>query len=300
MAYDPNTYDLQADVEAKFPRVWESILKRDKPIPQERPVATLVGGQPGAGKSYGIGKVQARMDSTAVVINGDDYRSLRAGYDEICEKYGKEASKYTGDFSGAMVQRVRDEAVRQNYNIILEGTFRTAEIPLREMDNFRKHGYAVDVAICTCPKDVSWRSTIERGDLETSENLKNNDNRPGRYTPKEHHDLVVENLAANADTIYQSGKFRTYEVYNREGLLYSNRTNLNEKPGKYIQQELNRLQVKISPAKLAEGLAKKAVQQKQQLTAYKPPEQAKIQSVKDTVQQQSQKAGETQNNKPKV
>ena len=67
-----------------------------------------------------------------------------------------------------------------------------------------------------------------------------------------------------------------------------------------VKQQQKTTQPKITPAKLAEGLAKKAVQQKQQLTAHKPPEQAKIQSVKDTVQQQSQKAGESQNNKPKV
>ena len=65
-----------------------------------------------------------------------------------------------------MVQKVRDEAVKQKLNIILEGTFRTSEIPLKEAENFKRNGYTVDVVVCTCPKETSWQSTIERGDRD--------------------------------------------------------------------------------------------------------------------------------------
>lgn len=234
--YNHETYDLQADVDAKFPKIWKKLTIDSMPTPQENPSAVLLGGQPGAGKSFGTQEVSNRLNGNAIIINGDEFRPYRAGYEEIYKEHGKDASKYTSDFSGAMVQKVRDEAVKQKLNIILEGTFRTSEIPLKEAENFKRNGYTVDVVVCTCPKETSWQSTIERGDRDKDLGL------IPRYTPKEHHDLVVQNLPQNADKIFQSENIRHFEVYSRTEKLFDNQKDIGKLPSQAISRELERLQ----------------------------------------------------------
>lgn len=227
-------YNLEKDVDEKFPEIWNQLIKEHHATPQEKPVAVMLGGQPGAGKSFGTKQVENRLNGNVLIINGDDYRPFKKGYREIYEKYGKDASKHTGDFSGAMVQKVRDEAIKNRFNIIIEGTFRTSEIPLREIGNFKKNGYEVDAIVCTCPKDVSWNSTVARGDRDLELG-----NIP-RYTPQEHHDLVVQNLPKNADTIFQSGEVRSFEVYSRTGKLFDSQKDKNKLPSEVIGKELHK------------------------------------------------------------
>ncbi len=227
-------YNLNDDVNAKFPAVWEDLTTQSNLSSVEHPAAVLLGGQPGAGKSFGIETVKKQLNDNAIVINGDEFRPYKQGYEEIYQQHGKDASKYTGDFAGAMVQKVRDEAIKQKLNIIIEGTFRTTDIPLKEISNFKQHGYVVDVMVCTCPKDVSWNGTVERGDRDAKLGL------IPRYTPKEHHDLVVQNLPKNADTVYQSGQVRHFEVYSRTAKIFDSQIDKAKMPSKAINKELDK------------------------------------------------------------
>ncbi|WP_304342080.1 zeta toxin family protein, partial [Campylobacter ureolyticus] len=54
------------------------------------PKLYLVGGQPGAGKSTTISKIEDSMQGNCVVINLDDYRALHPNAREIYEKGAKD------------------------------------------------------------------------------------------------------------------------------------------------------------------------------------------------------------------
>ena len=72
--YNHETYDLQADVDAKFPKIWKKLTIDSMPTPQENPSAVLLGGQPGAGKSFGTQEVSNRlmvMPSSLMAMNLD-------------------------------------------------------------------------------------------------------------------------------------------------------------------------------------------------------------------------------------
>ena len=153
--FDINAYDVEADVERNFPKIWANLLAENLVTPQEYPVAILLGGQPGAGKSFGSLAMGKRLDFNLLIINGDEFRPYHQYYHEIYQQYGKEASKYTGEFTGKMVQRIRNEAVAHRFNLLIEGTFRTADVPLKELENFKHYGYQTNVLICTCPKEQS-------------------------------------------------------------------------------------------------------------------------------------------------
>nr|WP_244895173.1 zeta toxin family protein [Neisseria dumasiana] len=61
-----------------------------------------------------------------------------------------------------MTERVIAKALAEGYNVSVEGTFRTADVPMKTLDDMRRHGYETAVYIQTTPAEVSWQSTLER------------------------------------------------------------------------------------------------------------------------------------------
>lgn len=210
-------YDVDKDVEIKFPAVWLDLVENKKITAQDHPVGILLGGQPAAGKSSATLRMLERFNDNILVINGDEFRSYHGQYDEIYHQYGEEAAKYTASFAGKMVGKVRDEALKCRFNILIEGTFRTTEAPLLEIHNFKQQGYQVEVVICTCPKTVSWESSLKR-----AEALKMIGEQP-RYVPKEHHDQVVKVLAKNVKLVFDGGKIDRLTVYSRTAKLFDSK-----------------------------------------------------------------------------
>ena len=230
-------YDVDKDVEKRFPAVWRKVLANAKArvTAQEKPIGILLGGQPGAGKSHGTKVIRERLNGNVIVINGDEFRPYKQGYKELYEQHGKNLANHTGDFSNRMIQKVRDEAIKNRFNFIIEGTFRDVKVPLSELDRFKEHGYKAEVVICTCPKEVSWQSTIMRGD----EDLKKG--HIPRYVSKESHDIIVNNLAKNVKTVLESGKLSSLEVYSREAKLFDSRVNSPKELESVVNNELQGL-----------------------------------------------------------
>lgn len=227
-------YDVEADVEQKFPHIWANLMAENLLTPQPNPIAILLGGQPGAGKSFGSLEMSKRLNFNLLIINGDEFRPYHQFYHEIYQKYGVQAAKYTAEFAGKMVQRVRNEAISQRFNILIEGTFRTIETPLNELDNFKQQGYQTAVLICTCPKEISWQSTIKRAEEQQRSGIQ------PRYVDRAHFDLVVNHLAENAQAVMKQGNPDRFEVYSRSEKLFDSQTMPLEQLATVINQELNR------------------------------------------------------------
>ncbi|MFC0308259.1 zeta toxin family protein [Gallibacterium trehalosifermentans] len=227
-------YDLESDVNKKFTKLWER-LSSDKALsPQQFPIGVLLGGQPGAGKSFATMEIKTRLNNNVLVINGDEFRSYHKHYDDFYLLYGKDAAKYTGAFTGKMVEKIRDEAIKSRFNIVIEGTFRTSETPLKELNNFKEKGYKAEVIVCTCPKEVSWESTIKRAKELEAVGLQ------PRYVPKDHHDYVVKNLADNVQTVFESGLVSHLKVFSRSQKLFDSKIDTINTLKACINNELNK------------------------------------------------------------
>lgn len=220
--------------DAAFEMIWDGLVSEAQVRPSSFPKGFVLGGQPGAGKTNLVQKIRTELNRNLLVINGDEFRRYHPDFDEIQAKYGKDAPKHTAAFSGEMTERVISKALSEGYNISVEGTFRTTEVPLKTLDQMRSHGYETAVYIQTTPAEVSWQSTIER-----YEQMKALGEMP-RYTDKAHHDLVVDMLPKNADTVYLSGKADHFRVYNRDGLVFDDRIHVDQLPGTAIDYELHR------------------------------------------------------------
>ena len=110
--------------------------------PSDNPRAVLLGGQSGAGKTTLHDVFLALEESNAIVINGDDYRSVHPRFRQICAQYGIDSPAHTAAWAGRMVEAIVDALSIMGYNLIIEGTLRTSEVPLKTARLLRDGGQA--------------------------------------------------------------------------------------------------------------------------------------------------------------
>ncbi|EUB42011.1 zeta toxin family protein [Fusobacterium sp. CM1] len=202
--------------------------------PTENPRVALLGGQPGAGKS-GLENM-VNIKKNYVSISGDDYREYHPRFKEINLEYGREASKYTQQWAAEITEKLIKELRKEKYNLIIEGTLRTAELPLKEANAFKKAGYNVELNVVVVKPEKSRLGTLERYEAMLKQG------KVPRMTPKEHHDLVVNNIGNNLEIIYNSKSFDNIKLFDRENnLLYNYKESPNVNPKDILNKEFNRV-----------------------------------------------------------
>ena len=220
----------------EFEKAFQQILKfyKSRYSTQKNPKVFLLGGQPGAGKS-GLENM-INIKDEYVSISGDDYRKFHPLYDQLNKIYGKEASKYTQQWAGEMVEYLVKKAKKEKWNIILEGTLRTAELPIKEAKGFKENGYFVELYVVAVKPEKSRLGTLERYEAMLKQG------KVPRMTPKEHHDLVVNNIGNNLEIIYNSKAFDNIKLFDRENnLLYNYKESPNVNPKDILNKEFNRI-----------------------------------------------------------
>ncbi|WP_320950919.1 MULTISPECIES: zeta toxin family protein [Fusobacterium] len=201
--------------------------------PTENPKVFLLGGQPGAGKS-GLENA-INIENEYISISGDDYREYHPKFEELNIRYGKESSKYTQQWAGEITERLIKELGKEKYNLIIEGTLRTSELPLKEAYRFKKNGYEVELNIIVVKPEKSYLGTLLRYEQMITKG------KTPRMTPKEHHDLVVNSIGNNLEIIYNSKVFDNIKLFDRENhLLYNYKESPGINPKEIIDKEFKR------------------------------------------------------------
>lgn len=176
----------------------------------DKPIAIVLGGQPGAGKGRNIYPVaRKRFENNIVELDCDKFRE----YHPESEKLNLDAATYgekTNPFVFAVVDRLVEELSEQKYNMIIESSMKTPHTAFSNYDLLTPKGYKLEAHIMATPKEVSWQGVVDR----YNEQLANGEQ--ARIVPKEFHDFVVENLPNSADSIYKSGKMSNMLVFNRD------------------------------------------------------------------------------------
>lgn len=208
--------DVDYLVKQTLDSVWKDTLVKYSinPTRQYFPYGYVLGGQPGAGKSYLTELANEKCYKNIFIINGDDFRKYHPNYSELQRKFGKDSPKYTAAFAGKMTEAILNKAIEEHYNIVIEGTFRTPETPIKTLSKMKENGYRTEVMIQTCNKEVSWKSCQERYVAMQKVDEINGTNE-ARWTDKAHHDLVCEVLAKNIKTVCESRKVDKTEVFFR-------------------------------------------------------------------------------------
>lgn len=198
--------------------------------PVSNPTAFILGGQPGAGKTN-IQNNITQKNNNIFIINADAYRKYHPHFSEIQCKYGDDSPKYTQPFVNAVTEKFIQELSNEKYNLIVEGTLRTAAVPMKTAKELKEKGYRVELCVMAVKPEISFESTILR-----YENALSMGEIP-RATGKEHHDLVVRNITDNLDVIYNSNIFDCIKIFTRDkGCIYS--SDMSDKKPSEIEQSI--------------------------------------------------------------
>lgn len=222
--------------ENEFKKAFEEIKARltESIKIKEEKKAFLLGGQPGAGKS-GLTALLEKENKNLVVINGDDFRKKHPHFIELQKMYGKEAVEYTKTFAGKMTEALISKLSDEGYNLVIEGTLRTSETPLKTQQELSKKGYQVEMAVIQVRPEFSYLGTLNRYEEMIKLGLQ------PRATLKKDHQVVVDNIANNLSKIYNTKLFSNIRIYNRESqCLYSMKETPNIDPGTLISKEFQR------------------------------------------------------------
>ena len=179
--------------------------------PEAHPRAYLLGGQSGAGKTRLHHLCGQMLDGNAIVINGDEFRRSHPHFNEIQERYGVDAPAHTAKWSGAMTEALIDSFSLQHYNLIIEGTLRTSEVPLGTARLLRGRDYAVALAIMAVKPEISLVSCQIRYEMMRIAGT------VPRATDPAHHDKIVHDIVDNLSTLEDSGLFEQVLICNRAG-----------------------------------------------------------------------------------
>lgn len=175
------------------------------------PHAVILGGQSGAGKTtiHRVKMVESKGDY--IVIDGDTYRAQHPHFRALQEKYGVDSVEYTKMFAGKMVEAVIEKLSSLKYNLIIEGTLRSAAVPINTATLLKSKGYTVDFCLIATKPELSYLTTQLRYlEMLVVDPLQ------ARATPKEHHDGIVKSLVANITELEQSGVFESIQVNKRD------------------------------------------------------------------------------------
>lgn len=198
--------------ENEFESVYNEIINRlcKNKTPENKPQAYILGGQPGAGKTA-LQEMIVRNNKNTIVINADSYRVSHPRFKEIQAMYGDDSPTYTQPFINQVVERLINDLSDKKYNLIIEGTLRTSDVPINTCKKFKNKGYKVELDVISVKKEISYESTILRYEKKCSLGS------IPRATAKLHHDKVVDAICDNLDEIYKQRIFDNINLYDREG-----------------------------------------------------------------------------------
>ena len=162
----------------------------------ENPTAIILGGQPACGKSTLIHVAKADHSQLKfITVNGDLYRKFHPNHAQLI----KEPLKYpteTQIFSNVFTEKLIEEAIKRKCNIIIEGTMRNPDVPLKTAQKFKDAGFRVEAYIIAAPKEFTQLGLYNRYQEEVLSKGQ------GRLADIDSHNKAVNGLMKSANQLY--------------------------------------------------------------------------------------------------
>ncbi len=122
----------------------------------DKPEAYVIGGQPGSGKSAFASQILSNGDF--VFINGDDFRDLHPHYYEYLVENEMDAADKTQKVVNFWIEKLIEDCVSRKLNIIIEGTMRNTNVPIKTIRMLKDKDYKINVAVMAVPYSLSLAS----------------------------------------------------------------------------------------------------------------------------------------------
>jgi len=146
-----------------------------------------------------------------IIIDGYNFGAQHPHYLELQHEYGKDSVEYTKYFAGKMVESLVTELSHLGYNLLIEGTLRTIDVPKKTAQLLKNKGYELQLALIATKPKLSYLSTLIR-----YEELYAINPNQARATPKEHHDFIVNHLVDNTRQLEELAIFERIQIYQRD------------------------------------------------------------------------------------
>ena len=137
-------------------------------------------------------------------------RRYHPNYQKLFEQYGANAAGMVSSFSNTVVERLIEAFSNWLFNLVIEGTGRTAEVPRSTAELLAGKGYTVELAVIAARPEMSLVSTLlrfyqinERGTIP-------------RATATSAHDVVVDTLPGNLDALWRESQISRITIGDRE------------------------------------------------------------------------------------
>ena len=186
-----------------------NVLSYDK-TPSENPLAIVVGGQSGAGKTALIEYTsQMSTQREFVMIDNDFFRGFHPKTQEIRALYPDLYTAATDQIGLGITSDIISFFKDNKYDIILHQTLKNNRIADDAITKFRDAGYIVGVRAFAVPYTESKMSQIERclGQIDKLGFC--------RYVRKLDHDTAVDGLPKTVGYIEETSKYDFIEIFKR-------------------------------------------------------------------------------------
>lgn len=178
------------------------------------PTLILIGGQPGAGKTWAMRwALDSHPHESITPVIGDDLRIYHPDYDRLMATDPMRMPEITADASALWVEASLEHARHHQYGVLVEGTFRRPEVTLGTASRFRGAGYSVHMIAVAVPPWESRLSTLERFVID------HGSGRAARWTPVDAHDAGVAGTPRTLSAAAESPDVQRITIINRSGMV---------------------------------------------------------------------------------
>lgn len=204
------------------------------------PRFVIICAQPGAGKSSVSNRIRGEFIQAfekAAHVDPDLMREYHARLDEIKKddpvRMGDHTHEDASVWKGFLLTDARDA----NNNVVTEISLTSADNTKREIEKFRKSGYAIELHALAVHEDVSRLGIFQRFEKEA----KRIDGMP-RFVGMDYHDAAYHAMPRNVDDIERNLSINVVTVNTRSGDIVYKRTEQEGEPEamKSILLERNR------------------------------------------------------------
>ena len=185
-------------------------------VPQERPIAIVLGGQNASGKST-LGKkflIDYGKNGGIASVDGDTLRDFHPKFKEYNQGNDKYMAAFTARDSGRWTERLIDDLSRSKCNMIVETTMRNKDVVTNTVEKISNRGYDVLAKIFVVSYDKSMLGTYARYEKVKAERNE------GRFVFEHSLNAAYNGMPETLQALKEQGKCSCINLYTREGPLF--------------------------------------------------------------------------------